>query len=178
MAPMTTPSLKEILAPWCKFKIFFRDAGVSRVYLSEQDVLTLHRCRYPAGFVYIFTALYYITNHGANIRLGQYIFAVFYLITLLLVFRLYNHTKKVGLCVKLWHVSSNLLHYSTKLHRFVYVYDMHHFLMPINVVVAVVPHFPAIIILVQLFFPGSSLCVLLCVLCILPHPLHLRAASL
>ncbi|KAF3699287.1 Dol-P-Man:Man(5)GlcNAc(2)-PP-Dol alpha-1,3-mannosyltransferase [Channa argus] len=50
---------------------------------------------YPAGFVYIFTALYYITNHGVNIRLGQYIFAVFYLITLLLVFRIYNRTKKV-----------------------------------------------------------------------------------
>uniref|UniRef100_A0A8P4G1M2 Dol-P-Man:Man(5)GlcNAc(2)-PP-Dol alpha-1,3-mannosyltransferase n=1 Tax=Dicentrarchus labrax TaxID=13489 RepID=A0A8P4G1M2_DICLA len=50
---------------------------------------------YPAGFVYIFTALYYITNHGVNIRLGQYLFAVFYLITLLLVFRIYYRTKKV-----------------------------------------------------------------------------------
>ncbi|CAK6952492.1 dol-P-Man:Man(5)GlcNAc(2)-PP-Dol alpha-1%2C3-mannosyltransferase [Scomber scombrus] len=50
---------------------------------------------YPAGFVYIFTALYYITSHGVNIRLGQYIFAVFYLITLLLVFRIYYRTKKV-----------------------------------------------------------------------------------
>ncbi|KAJ3595083.1 hypothetical protein NHX12_004388 [Muraenolepis orangiensis] len=50
---------------------------------------------YPAGFVYIFTALYYITSHGVNIRLAQYLFAVFYLITLLLVFRIYNRTKKV-----------------------------------------------------------------------------------
>ncbi|XP_072771273.1 dol-P-Man:Man(5)GlcNAc(2)-PP-Dol alpha-1,3-mannosyltransferase [Nerophis lumbriciformis] len=50
---------------------------------------------YPAGFVYVFTALYYITSSGANIRLGQYIFAVFYLITLLLVFRVYCRTKKV-----------------------------------------------------------------------------------
>ncbi|KAG7258355.1 hypothetical protein CRUP_022097 [Coryphaenoides rupestris] len=50
---------------------------------------------YPAGFVYIFTALYYITSHGANIRLAQYLFAVFYLITLLLVFRIYHRTKKV-----------------------------------------------------------------------------------
>ncbi|XP_034040012.1 dol-P-Man:Man(5)GlcNAc(2)-PP-Dol alpha-1,3-mannosyltransferase [Thalassophryne amazonica] len=50
---------------------------------------------YPAGFVYIFTALYYITSHGVNIRLGQYIFAAFYLITLLLVFRIYYRTKKV-----------------------------------------------------------------------------------
>ncbi|XP_017554666.2 dol-P-Man:Man(5)GlcNAc(2)-PP-Dol alpha-1,3-mannosyltransferase isoform X2 [Pygocentrus nattereri] len=50
---------------------------------------------YPAGFVYIFTALYYITDHGLNIRLGQYVFAAFYLITLLLVFRIYHRTKKV-----------------------------------------------------------------------------------
>ncbi|XP_066508883.1 dol-P-Man:Man(5)GlcNAc(2)-PP-Dol alpha-1,3-mannosyltransferase-like [Hoplias malabaricus] len=50
---------------------------------------------YPAGFVYIFTALYYVTNHGVNIRLGQYVFAGFYLITLLLVFRIYHRTKKV-----------------------------------------------------------------------------------
>uniref|UniRef100_V9KC35 Dol-P-Man:Man(5)GlcNAc(2)-PP-Dol alpha-1,3-mannosyltransferase n=1 Tax=Callorhinchus milii TaxID=7868 RepID=V9KC35_CALMI len=50
---------------------------------------------YPAGFVYIFTMLYYITDHGVNIRLGQYIFAIFYLVTLLLVFRIYNRTKKV-----------------------------------------------------------------------------------
>ncbi|XP_076837236.1 dol-P-Man:Man(5)GlcNAc(2)-PP-Dol alpha-1,3-mannosyltransferase [Brachyhypopomus gauderio] len=50
---------------------------------------------YPAGFVYIFTALYYITDHGLNIRLGQYVFAGFYLITLLLVFRIYHRTRKV-----------------------------------------------------------------------------------
>ncbi|XP_060762021.1 dol-P-Man:Man(5)GlcNAc(2)-PP-Dol alpha-1,3-mannosyltransferase [Neoarius graeffei] len=50
---------------------------------------------YPAGFVYIFSALYYITDHGLNIRLAQYLFATFYLITLLLVFRIYHRTKKV-----------------------------------------------------------------------------------
>ncbi|XP_069753314.1 dol-P-Man:Man(5)GlcNAc(2)-PP-Dol alpha-1,3-mannosyltransferase isoform X1 [Narcine bancroftii] len=50
---------------------------------------------YPAGFVYIFMLLYYITGHGVNIHLAQYIFAIFYLITLLLVFNIYNHTKKV-----------------------------------------------------------------------------------
>uniref|UniRef100_A0AAY5EUY3 Dol-P-Man:Man(5)GlcNAc(2)-PP-Dol alpha-1,3-mannosyltransferase n=1 Tax=Electrophorus electricus TaxID=8005 RepID=A0AAY5EUY3_ELEEL len=50
---------------------------------------------YPAGFVYIFTVLYYITDHGLNIRLGQYVFAGFYLITLLLVFRIYHRTQKV-----------------------------------------------------------------------------------
>ncbi|XP_029471182.1 dol-P-Man:Man(5)GlcNAc(2)-PP-Dol alpha-1,3-mannosyltransferase isoform X2 [Rhinatrema bivittatum] len=50
---------------------------------------------YPAGFVYIFTAFYYITDHGTNIRLGQYLFAVLYLVTLLLIFRIYSQTQKV-----------------------------------------------------------------------------------
>ncbi|XP_077998646.1 dol-P-Man:Man(5)GlcNAc(2)-PP-Dol alpha-1,3-mannosyltransferase-like [Glandiceps talaboti] len=49
---------------------------------------------YPAGFVYFYLVLYYITGFGANIRLAQYIFAIFYLINLLLVFRIYQRTEK------------------------------------------------------------------------------------
>ncbi|KAJ8389564.1 hypothetical protein AAFF_G00118010 [Aldrovandia affinis] len=50
---------------------------------------------YPAGFVYIFTALYYVTDHGLNIRTAQYLFAAFYLVNLLLVFRIYHRIQKV-----------------------------------------------------------------------------------
>ncbi|KAJ8892502.1 hypothetical protein PR048_005083 [Dryococelus australis] len=50
---------------------------------------------YPAGFVYIFTILYYVTNQGRNIRLAQYIFCAFYIIMLCLVMRLYWRSKKV-----------------------------------------------------------------------------------
>ncbi|XP_076328557.1 dol-P-Man:Man(5)GlcNAc(2)-PP-Dol alpha-1,3-mannosyltransferase-like isoform X1 [Tachypleus tridentatus] len=50
---------------------------------------------YPAGFVYIFLVLYYLTGHGINIYVAQYIFALFYLLTLLLVFRIYAKCKKV-----------------------------------------------------------------------------------
>jgi alpha-1,3-mannosyltransferase len=50
---------------------------------------------YPAGFVYIYTVLYYVTNHGQNIRLAQYIFAVLYIALLCLVFRIYIKSKKV-----------------------------------------------------------------------------------
>ncbi|CAM2119317.1 unnamed protein product [Caretta caretta] len=50
---------------------------------------------YPAGFVYIFLGLYYITSRGTNIRLAQYLFAALYLVTLLLVFRIYSRTRKV-----------------------------------------------------------------------------------
>ncbi|ELU12256.1 hypothetical protein CAPTEDRAFT_155940 [Capitella teleta] len=50
---------------------------------------------YPAGFVYIFLGLYYITDLGRNVRLAQYIFIVFYLINILLVFNIYRKVKKV-----------------------------------------------------------------------------------
>ncbi|XP_030369167.1 lethal(2)neighbour of tid protein 2 [Scaptodrosophila lebanonensis] len=50
---------------------------------------------YPAGFVYIYSALYYITGHGSNIRMGQYIFAGIYLLQMWLVLRLYAKSRKV-----------------------------------------------------------------------------------
>ncbi|XP_011647493.1 lethal(2)neighbour of Tid protein [Pogonomyrmex barbatus] len=50
---------------------------------------------YPAGFVYVFSGLYYITSHGANIRIAQYLFAILYVVTLTLIFRIYARTKKV-----------------------------------------------------------------------------------
>ncbi|KAK7093746.1 hypothetical protein V1264_007441 [Littorina saxatilis] len=50
---------------------------------------------YPAGFVYIFMGLYYVTQHGSNIRLAQYIFAALYLINICVVFQIYRQTRKV-----------------------------------------------------------------------------------
>lgn len=50
---------------------------------------------YPAGFVYVFSALYYMTEHGTNIRLAQYIFAGIYLISLLVIFDIYRRVRKV-----------------------------------------------------------------------------------
>lgn len=50
---------------------------------------------YPAGFVYIFTGLYYVTSHGSNIKLAQYFFAILHIVLLILVFRIYERTKKV-----------------------------------------------------------------------------------
>lgn len=91
----------------------FGDGGLSiLLWFSVQDKLAPCCCRYPAGFVYIFTVLYYITSRGVNIRLAQYIFAAFYLITLLLVFRIYCRTKKVSLSYH--EARCNLLQYITK----------------------------------------------------------------
>lgn len=50
---------------------------------------------YPAGFVYIYSLLYYATDRGNNIYLAQYIFLFLYLFQLYLSFQIYIKTKKV-----------------------------------------------------------------------------------
>jgi alpha-1,3-mannosyltransferase len=50
---------------------------------------------YPAGFVWIYTGLYYATNLGKNIKLAQCFFAVLYLAFMALVFRLMIKSRKV-----------------------------------------------------------------------------------
>jgi len=50
---------------------------------------------YPAGFVWLYMGLYYITNQGANILVAQYVFAVIYVINLGLIFRILVRTRKV-----------------------------------------------------------------------------------
>ncbi|XP_052896265.1 lethal(2)neighbour of tid protein 2 [Anopheles moucheti] len=50
---------------------------------------------YPAGFVYIYSALYFLTSHGTNIRLAQYVFIGIYLLQLALVLRLYCKSRKI-----------------------------------------------------------------------------------
>lgn len=44
---------------------------------------------YPAGFVYIYSLLYWVTDHGENIRLAQVIFAGLYLIFIATIFYIY-----------------------------------------------------------------------------------------
>lgn len=50
---------------------------------------------YPAGFVYIYTIFYYVTNRGQNIRLAQYCFIGIYLLQMYLVLRIYAKSRKV-----------------------------------------------------------------------------------
>lgn len=44
---------------------------------------------YPAGHLYAYALLYYLTNRGRNIVLAQFMFAALYMLTLMLVFRIY-----------------------------------------------------------------------------------------
>lgn len=50
---------------------------------------------YPAGFVYIYTFFYYITDHGKNIRLAQYFFIGIYLLQMYLMLNIYTKSRKV-----------------------------------------------------------------------------------
>lgn len=50
---------------------------------------------YPAGFVYIYSGLYFLTSGGQNIRFAQYLFAGIYLIQMYLVLRLYTKSRKL-----------------------------------------------------------------------------------
>ena len=49
---------------------------------------------YPAGFVYLFSGLYHVTENGKNIEFAQQIFALFYLVHLGVVFKLYHIISK------------------------------------------------------------------------------------
>lgn len=50
---------------------------------------------YPAGFVYIYTFFYYLTNGGQNIRFAQYVFVGIYLVQMCLVLNIYTKSRKV-----------------------------------------------------------------------------------
>lgn len=51
--------------------------------------------RHTEVYLYHVSGLYFITSRGENILIGQYIFAVLYLINLILVLRIYVKSKKV-----------------------------------------------------------------------------------
>jgi len=53
------------------------------------------RTSYPAGFLWAYTGLYYLTNHGRSILSAQIIFATIYLATLAVVFTIYSRCRSV-----------------------------------------------------------------------------------
>ncbi|KAI2808525.1 dolichyl-P-Man:Man(5)GlcNAc(2)-PP-dolichol alpha-1,3-mannosyltransferase [Blomia tropicalis] len=50
---------------------------------------------YPAGHLYIYTILYFITNRGKNLYFAQHIFGLLYIGTIWLVFKIYSKHSKV-----------------------------------------------------------------------------------
>ncbi|KAI7828024.1 ALG3 protein-domain-containing protein [Gamsiella multidivaricata] len=65
---------------------------------------------YPAGFVYIFSILYHLTDFGKNILKGQWIFMGIYLLTLLIVFAIYAKDKTIPPYVLIFVCLSRRLH--------------------------------------------------------------------
>lgn len=50
---------------------------------------------YPAGFVYIFSLFYFVTDHGNDVLTAQWIFVALYLGLVYQVFKLYTKSRKV-----------------------------------------------------------------------------------
>lgn len=50
---------------------------------------------YPAGHVYIYTLLYYLTGRGQNIRLAQYFFIAIYLLQMYFMLKIYSKSRKL-----------------------------------------------------------------------------------
>lgn len=65
---------------------------------------------YPAGFVYIFSFLRYLTDNGINIEKGQIIFGGIYILVLAFVLRLYYLGNKVPFYVYLPLILSKRIH--------------------------------------------------------------------
>ena len=78
----TTRLLKEILAPW----------SILQANLSNSDMEGRKLTSFIAH-VYIYNALYRVTDDGRDIFLAQSIFMVLYLVTLSFVFLCYRMAK-------------------------------------------------------------------------------------
>lgn len=65
--------------------------------LAFVNLILIEENSYPAGFVYVYSGLYYLTNGGKDIRLAQYAFAGIYVVTLGMVFTLYKRCGSVSL---------------------------------------------------------------------------------
>ena len=50
---------------------------------------------YPAGHVYLFTILYYVTGHGSNILFAQIIFLAIYLLQIFVLLKIYAIVTKI-----------------------------------------------------------------------------------
>ena len=72
-----------------------RPVGVS-VYSCNKDYLKCGVHSYPAGFVYVYSALYHLTEKGSEVWLAQCVFGVLYLCNLSVVLAIYCKVAKVS----------------------------------------------------------------------------------
>ncbi|KAG0142596.1 hypothetical protein CROQUDRAFT_13567, partial [Cronartium quercuum f. sp. fusiforme G11] len=65
---------------------------------------------YPAGFVYLYSWLYHLTDKGSNLKLAQYVFAVVYLMTMAVVFAIFKRCRSIPPYALVFLVLSKRLH--------------------------------------------------------------------
>ena len=65
--------------------------------MGEGHLITINNYRYPAGFVYIYSLFYMITNRGTDLPLAQVLFSVLYLLNIGLVLKIYKKIANVRL---------------------------------------------------------------------------------
>ncbi|GAA5831170.1 hypothetical protein JCM5353_006540 [Sporobolomyces roseus] len=79
------------------FKTYLQQASIFMV--GERDYSLLKGdtgpCVYPAGHIYAYSALYYITDAGRHLQRAQWLFGAVYIATLALVFSIYQNSRKV-----------------------------------------------------------------------------------
>ena len=83
---------------------------------------TLYTCSYPAGFVYIYSLLYYMTTNGENIVLAQALFAILYLLNLTIVLMLYSSVARVSTNYHdVTYLTTSYLHMHMLSHTYIHV---------------------------------------------------------
>src|SRR6218665_3124332 len=50
---------------------------------------------YPAGHLYVYTGLYYLTDAGRNIKLAQYLFGLLYIANLAVIHAIYRENNNI-----------------------------------------------------------------------------------
>ncbi|MBW0476262.1 hypothetical protein O181_015977 [Austropuccinia psidii MF-1] len=50
---------------------------------------------YPAGFLYVYSILYYLTRYGKDIKLAQYLFGFIYVLTMIFVFAIFKRCQSI-----------------------------------------------------------------------------------
>jgi alpha-1,3-mannosyltransferase len=105
---------------------------------------------YPAGFVYIFSALYYATGYGTSIVTAQCIYLVLYLALLALVLHIYHETRVVPPWAMLLLCASHRIHSIFVLRLF-------------NDCVAMLLLYAAILLMIRNRWSWASLCFTLAV---------------
>eukprot|EP00808_Paulinella_micropora_P027056 g26966.t1 len=94
---------------------YMQEVGEEDGFLSGQRNYSLMKgdtgpLVYPAGFVYLYSALYYITARGKEILLAQYIFIGVYVLFMAVVFKIYSAAAKTPPWLMLVLVLSRRIH--------------------------------------------------------------------